>query len=212
MVNNAGYNTLGIAEALTEASMRTAMETNFWGPMHLTRKAVAIFRDLNPNSGEIGGTVVNVSSIGGRIALPAEAAYHASKFALEGFTEAIASELSPTWKIRMLILEPGGTKSQFTTQSKANAGPRHPAYNDPAMPVNVMLDALTDPKINDGLTDSSKVAMCLFDTLQKEELPLRLPTGADAYTAIKAKETAKMEELESWREVTESVGAAIAPL
>lgn len=126
MVNNAGCNTLGIAEALPETSMRTAMETNFWGPMHLTRKAVAIFRDVNPKSGEIGGTIVNVTSIGGRIALPAEAGYHASKFALEGFTEAIASELFPAWKIRVMILEPGGTKSQFTATSKANAGTSPP--------------------------------------------------------------------------------------
>ena len=212
MVNNAGINNLGIAEALPEASMRATMETNFWGPVHLTRKAVAIFRDVNPNSGDIGGTVVNVSSIGGRLAYPAEAGYHASKFALEGFTEAMASELYPAWKIRMMILEPGGTKSQFTASSVANAGPRHPAYDDPAMPVNAMLDYLTNPKINDGLVDTSKVAECLFDTLQRDELPLRLPTGVDAYTAITAKDTAKMEELERWREVTVSVGGGIIPL
>lgn len=74
-----------------------------------------------------------------------------------------------------------------------------------------MFDALTDPKLNDGLTDTSKVAQCLFDTLQLEELPLRLPTGTDAYNAIKAKEMAKMEELERWREITESLGPATIP-
>ena len=212
MVNNAGVNFIGIAEAFTEASMRSTMETNFWGPMHLTRKAIAIFRDINPNTGKIGGTVVNVTSIGGRIALPAEAGYHASKFALEGWTEAIASELSPAWKIRIMLLEPGGTKSQFTANSTANAGPRHPAYDDPEMPVNVMIDALTNPKLNDGLADTSNIAKCLFDTLQKNELPLRLTTGLDAFRIIKAKETAKMEELEKWRGVTESVGGGDVPV
>lgn len=133
MVNNAAINAIGVTEALTEESMRAVMETNFWGPMRITRKAIAIFRDVNSKSGGgIGGTVVNVSTIGGRIALPAEAPYHASKFALEGFSECIASELAPDWKIRVLILEPGGTKTHFIENSRANTGPSHPAYNDPS--------------------------------------------------------------------------------
>ena len=156
---------------------------------------------------------MNVSSIGGRAAFPAEAAYHASKFALEGFTEAIASELDPEWRIRLLILEPGGTKSKFTTSSGAGTdkGVRHPAYSDPKMPVNVMLDALTSPQINEGLVDAERVASCLFEVLQGEELPLRLPTGRDSYAAIQGKEKAKMEELEAWRGVSEGVGGGEIP-
>ncbi|KAL6248811.1 hypothetical protein RBB50_003874 [Rhinocladiella similis] len=211
VVNNAGINTVGITEALTEESMRAVMETNFWGPMHLTRKAIAIFRDVNPKSGGIGGTVVNVSTIGGRFALPAEAPYHASKFALEGFSEGIASEMAPDWKIRVLILEPGGTKTRFIDNSRANTGPSHPAYSDPSLPVNLMLGALANPALNDGLVDPIEVAKCLFNTLQKDSIPLRLPTGPDAYTMIKAKETAKLDELEKWREVSLSVGGGGIP-
>lgn len=207
MVNNAAINAIGVTEALTEESMRAVMETNFWGPMRITRKAIAIFRDVNSKSGGgIGGTVVNVSTIGGRIALPAEAPYHASKFALEGFSECIASELAPDWKIRVLILEPGGTKTHFIENSRANTGPSHPAYNDPSLPVNLMLGAISNPALNDGLVDPRELAKCLFNTLQKDHIPLRLPTGPDAYAMIKAKETAKLEELETWREVSESVG------
>ena len=212
VVNNAGINTFGHAEALTEEAMRSMMETNFWGPMHLTRKAIAAFRDINPtDGGAIGGTIVNVSSIGGRVAFPNHAGYHASKFALEGFTEAIASELDPKWKIRVLILEPGGTKSSFATSSTADDIPRHPAYRDPKLPVNVMLEALTDSKLTETHVEAEKVAQCLFETLQKEKIPMRLPTGKDSFGAIKGKETAKMEELEAWREVSEGVGGTTIP-
>ncbi|KIX01841.1 uncharacterized protein Z518_09568 [Rhinocladiella mackenziei CBS 650.93] len=215
MINNAGYNSVGIAEVVPESTMRLTMETNFWGPMRLTRKAVAILRDVNPNSGSIGGTIVNVTSIGGRLALPAEAAYHASKFALEGFTEAITSELHPDWKIRVMLLEPGGTKSQFTTQSNANSRAdfrEHSAYQDENMAVNQMIKALSDPGLNEKLIEAERVAKTLFDVLEKHEaLPMRLPTGKDAYGIIRAKESAKMDELERWKSVTESVGDADIP-
>ena len=153
--------------------------------------------------------MVNVSSIGGRCAFPAHVGYHASKFALEGFTEAIATELDPRWKIRILILEPGGTKSQFTSSS--NAGdevPRHPAYGDEELPVNQMLKAMTDPGLNEKGVDPTEVARCLFEVLGREEIPLRLPTGQDAFAAIKWKEGAKMEELEKWKAVSEGVGGS----
>jgi NAD(P)-dependent dehydrogenase (short-subunit alcohol dehydrogenase family) len=211
--NVAGINTFGHAEAVTEQRMREIMETNFWGPMHLTRAAVSVFRDVNPQHGHaIGGTVVNVSSIGGRCAYPNHAPYHSSKFALEGFSEALASELDPRWNIRMLILEPGGTKSEFTKQSVAAEGvPRHPAYADPKLPVNLMLEALMDPALSDGFVEAESVAKTLFEVLQGEELPLRLPTGKDAFSAIKGKEMAKMEELEKWRKVSEGVGGGSIP-
>jgi short chain dehydrogenase len=78
LCNNAGYGLYGDTEALTEEQMRNQMETNFWGALSLTREAVRIFREVNPKSGNIGGTVVQVSSIGGRAAFPGGALYHAS--------------------------------------------------------------------------------------------------------------------------------------
>ena len=213
VVNNAGINTFGHAEALSEQTMRDMMETNFWGPMHLTRLAIAAFREANPKTGKIGGTVVNVSSIGGRVAFPNHAGYHASKFALEGFSEAITTELDPKWGIKVMILEPGGTKSSFATASAAPEGaPRHSAYGDEELPVNVMLKALMDPKLTEGHVEAEKVAECLFQVLDGErELPMRLPTGRDAFAAIRGKEELKVEELERWKEVSESVGGGVVP-
>ena len=69
---------LGVTEAFDEKDLRALMETNFWGMLHLTRAAVKIFREENPRSGSIGGVVVQVSSMGGRVAFPGDSIYHAS--------------------------------------------------------------------------------------------------------------------------------------
>lgn len=78
LCNNAGYSLYGDTEALTEEQMRNQLETNFWSAMNLTREAVRIFREVNPKSGGIGGTVIQVSSVGGRGGFPGGALYHAS--------------------------------------------------------------------------------------------------------------------------------------
>jgi NADP-dependent 3-hydroxy acid dehydrogenase YdfG len=78
LVNNAGYALYGDTEALPDQQMRSQMETNFWAALSLTREAVRIFREVNPKSGGIGGTVVQISSIGGRVAFTGGALYHAS--------------------------------------------------------------------------------------------------------------------------------------
>jgi NAD(P)-dependent dehydrogenase (short-subunit alcohol dehydrogenase family) len=78
LCNNAGYGLYGDTEALNDGQMRDQLETNFWSALSLTREAVRIFREVNPKSGSIGGTVVQVSSIGGRVAFQGGALYHAS--------------------------------------------------------------------------------------------------------------------------------------
>jgi NAD(P)-dependent dehydrogenase (short-subunit alcohol dehydrogenase family) len=174
--------------------------------MQITRKAVAVMREINPKHGDVGGNIVNVSSIGGRVAYPAHAGYHAAKFALEGFSEAIATELDPSWKIRVLILEPGGTRSSFLAKSQEDGVPRHRAYSDEGLPVNQMLRALNDPKVAESFVEPEEVAKCLFKVLGSDDMPLRLPTGKDAWAAVHAKEKLKTDELNKWKAVSEGVG------
>ncbi len=69
---------MGVAEAVPDSDMRAVMETNFWAAVHLTTRAVAIMREENAASGPIGGTIVNITSMGGRVAFPGDAIYHAS--------------------------------------------------------------------------------------------------------------------------------------
>lgn len=98
LVNNAGYTLVGDTEAAEDRESHALFETNFWGMVNITKRALGIMRDQNPKGGgQQGGVVFNISSMGGFIGFPGSAFYHASKFAMEGWTEAIAKELPTEW-------------------------------------------------------------------------------------------------------------------
>jgi len=103
MVNNAGYALEGDTENATEDEERAEMETLFWGPVRLSKHAMRIMRDENPKTGQQGGVVLNVTSVGGFVGFPGSAFYHAGKFAVEGFTESVAKEMRPEWNSEYLI-------------------------------------------------------------------------------------------------------------
>lgn len=102
VVNNAGYGLMGDTESFVVndddlEKARGVVETNFWGTAQVSAHAVRVFRDENPKSGQIGGVVLNVTSIGGFAGFPGSAFYHASKFAVEGFTEGLSKEVRSDW-------------------------------------------------------------------------------------------------------------------
>lgn len=99
VVNNAGYALVGDTEGAGDKESRALMDTNFWGMVDVSKRALGIMRDVNArNGGQVGGVILNISSMGGWFGFPASAFYHASKFAMEGWTEAVAKELPHEWK------------------------------------------------------------------------------------------------------------------
>ena len=81
------------------------METNFWAAINVSKRAVKLMREDNvKNGGKTGGVIVNVTSMGGRVSFGGDAMYHASKYALEAYTEALAQEVDPKWNISFLLL------------------------------------------------------------------------------------------------------------
>lgn len=86
---------VGAAEDMAKA--RGVMETNFWGVAQICAHAVRVFRDVNAKNGQIGGAVLNITSIGGFAGFPGSAFYHASKFAVEGLTESMSKEVRADW-------------------------------------------------------------------------------------------------------------------
>ena len=106
LVNNAGYIQLGAMEETTEAQARREMEALFWGPYFMTQRAIPYFRKWG------GGLFVQVSSLAGIGGLPGNTMYAASKYALEGMSEALMRELKP-FGIKVLILEPGGIRTSI---------------------------------------------------------------------------------------------------
>lgn len=122
VINNAGSHLLGAAVETSEAELRAQMELNFFGAVHLT-EAVVRASMLERRSGRI----INVSSVGGRFATPFASAYCASKFALEGYMEALRLELLP-FSIYVSNLEPGFLRTETTATSVIPVESGHPLY------------------------------------------------------------------------------------
>ncbi|MBD2775091.1 SDR family oxidoreductase [Iningainema tapete] len=119
LVNNAGYALMGPLEGLTPKQLEHQFQTNVFGVVSVTQQVLPILRRQG------GGTIINVASIGGRLAFPLATSYHASKWAIDGLSEALRYELQP-FGIRVKIIEPGGIKTDFINRGTTWA--THPAY------------------------------------------------------------------------------------
>lgn len=109
VVNNAGYGLCGAFETLSEAQIRQQMEINFFGLIDVTRKSLEVMRAQKPQ----GGVIQQVTSIGGQRGVPLFSIYCASKWAVEGFTEALSHEVKPEWNIKLTCVEPGGFRTDW---------------------------------------------------------------------------------------------------
>lgn len=111
VVNNAGYGLIGPFEAATDEQIRRQFDTNVFGLMNVCREIIPYFREQKR------GTIINITSVGGRVTFPLYSLYHASKWAVEGFSESLRYELEPQ-KIRVKLIEPGPIKTSFYDRSQ----------------------------------------------------------------------------------------------
>jgi NAD(P)-dependent dehydrogenase (short-subunit alcohol dehydrogenase family) len=212
VINNAGYGLLGELESTPVQAGRDLFEINYWAPVHITKHALRVMRSVNPLSGPIGGVIAQVSSAGGYITAPGQCFYHASKWALEGFSESIAKELDPEWHIRFAIFEPGSVKTRWSEENQAKGIVQHEAYRRPegkglATELIRNMRGAFEQKIG---ADAGKVARVMVEVVIDREGTwggrglLRLPVGADSWTLIQndAKEVEEM--LDKWRDISES--------
>jgi NAD(P)-dependent dehydrogenase (short-subunit alcohol dehydrogenase family) len=116
VVNNAGYGQFGFVEELSEEDLRAQIETNLFGAMWVTQAALPVLR------GRGGGRILQVSSIGGVTAFPGIGAYHASKWALEGISQALAQEVA-AFNIKVTIIEPTGYSTDWAGPSAKRTQP-----------------------------------------------------------------------------------------
>ncbi|NHC44260.1 SDR family oxidoreductase [Motilibacter aurantiacus] len=184
VVNNAGYGQFGMIEELSEAELRDQIETNVFGALWVTQAALPHLRAQG------GGHILQVSSIGGISAFPNIGAYHASKWALEGFSQALAQEVAD-FGIRVTLIEPGGFSTDWGGSSARHATPL-PAYDEfrekAAEQRRRRTSAAGDP------TASAAAVLRLVDA---ENPPLRVFLG----TAPLGIATADYEQrLATWRE------------
>ena len=200
LVNSAGYALSGDTESATEAEMHDIMETNFFGTVRTTLAALPHMR-----RGGRGGIVMNISSVAGVCAFPGHAFYHASKHAVEGWTESLAKEVSQDWGISFCIVEPAAVKTNFEGHSKKNTMP-HPEYADPKMPAR-MLQRYVDAGLKKGVgMEPEDVARVLYEVAEKgEKVPLHLPLSMNAFGLIKGDFEGRLTALEEVKEVSGSL-------
>jgi NAD(P)-dependent dehydrogenase (short-subunit alcohol dehydrogenase family) len=195
LVNNAGYGLLGAAEELDISQLRRQFEANFFGLVNITRTVLPIMRRAR------GGWIVNISSVGGVRAIAGFSAYSATKFAVEGFSEALAQEVAPLG-IAVTIVEPGRFRTDWAGRSLEVA----PAtITDYASTVGATRDLMASLNGNQE-GDPVRGAAAIIQAVDAERPPLRLALGADAVAAIRQKLAAAGDELRAWEAVSVSTG------
>lgn len=174
--NNAGYGMSGPLEGLTDEQMMRMVYTNLMGPIRVTKAFIPHFRQKK------AGLFINTTSIGGLIAVPFNSLYHATKWALEGWSESMAFELGQLG-IGLKIVEPGGMRTDFFTRS-LDVG-RHPAYD--AL-VDKVMGAITDPKQMATYSMPEQIAEVVFEAATDGKDQLRYVAGADAVATVAARQ------------------------
>ena len=180
LINNAGYGLFGSVEDTSIEEIKAQFETNFFGVVRVTQQVLPLMRRQNT------GTIVNVSSVGGRIGLPALSAYHSTKFALEGLSESIAFELEP-FGIRVVIIEPGVIRTNILNSSssaKKALDPKSP-YFSLSQKLNDNFKSMME---SESTSSPEEVAKVILQAVTSENPRLRYSVGDDAANLIHARE------------------------
>ena len=190
LVNNAGYGVVGALEELDEDAVRTAFDANVYGPYRLIRALLPSMRMRGK------GHILNVSSMAGFVGTPGFCFYSATKFAIEGMTEALAQEVA-SFGIKVTLIEPGPFRTGFRGRNLYSAPPMD-AYAATVGKFRKML-ADTDGK-QPG--DPRRGADAMIAVVEAEKPPLRLPLGEMCVQQIRGKLERVREELDRWQAVS----------
>jgi NAD(P)-dependent dehydrogenase (short-subunit alcohol dehydrogenase family) len=191
IVNNAGYGLMGAVEELDALELEDVFKTNFFGAREVIRALLPTLR------AQRAGWIVNISSVGGFTGTPGAGAYNASKFALEGLSEALAQELAPLG-IRVLIVEPGYFRTDFLNDSMRTAKATIADYADTAGSTIKTIAERNGKQPG----DPRKAARAIIKAIESLHPPLRLVLGGDAVERVTNKLAAVRHDLDDWREVS----------
>ena len=184
VVNNAGYGLFGSVEEVSEQQARDQIETNLFGALWVTQAALPILREQG------SGHVVQVSSIGGVHAFPGIGLYHASKWGLEGFTQALAGEVAELG-IKVTIVEPGGFSTDWAGPSSVSADEIR-AYQ-PVRDANA--ERFSDPS---AVGDPEATGPAILELVDAEQPPLRVFFGSKPIDLIRPEYEQRLAEWERW--------------
>ncbi len=185
LVNNAGINAYGPVERIPLVEAERLFETNFFGALRMLQAFVPAMRERGR------GTVVNISSLAGRIGPPLVGVYAASKFALEGLSEALRFELAH-FGVRVILIEPGYTESAMRGRSP-HFGDDEPPYAE----LRRLWEGSDAVLVGGQRPTATRVAEVIAEALAADAPPLRWPVGADAELVLKARAAMDDERFEA---------------
>jgi len=186
-INNAGYGLFGAVEEVSEAEARAQMETNFFGALWVTQAVLPQMREQK------SGHIIQVSSIGGVNAFPTIGMYHASKWALEGFSQSLAAEVAPMG-IFVTLVEPGGYATDWGGASAIRATPL-PAYD-------AARAAIASFRSSNVPGDPDATGAAILKIVDAEKPPLRVFFGSGGLPMTKAEYARRIDTWETWNDLS----------
>ena len=187
VVNNAGYGLFGAVEELTEQQVRGQMETNFYGALWVTQAALPLLRAQG------SGHIVQISTVGGVVSFPNLGGYNASKWALEGLTEALAQEVAG-FGIKVTLVEPGGFETDWAGSS-ATFATQLPAYDDLRTAV-----AAAWSDVESG--DPAATGAALLKIVDADNPPLRVFFGTAPLHLVPQVYAERLKTWQEWADIS----------
>jgi NAD(P)-dependent dehydrogenase (short-subunit alcohol dehydrogenase family) len=201
LVNNAGYGYFAPFEQMTSEQFRDVVETCLFGVVYTTRAALPVMRKQK------SGYIFQVSSVGGRMAMPGNSPYHAAKWAVGGFSDSLAAEAAP-FGVKVCTLEPGGIRTNWAQRAGENSPEVMPEYEESVGAIYRLLASVR----GNAEGDPKKIADVIVKLANTQDVPKRLILGKDAEARVKNVESARAEEAAKFRELTLSTVFPDAPV
>ena len=201
LVNNAGYGYFAPFEQMTSEQFRDVVETCLFGVVYTTHAALPVMRKQK------SGHIFQVSSVGGRMAMPGNSPYHAAKWAVGGFSDSVAAEVAP-FGVKVCTLEPGGIRTNWAQRAGENSPEVMPEYEESVGAIYRLLASVR----GNAEGDPKKIADVIVKLANTQDVPKRLILGKDAEARVKNVESARSEEAAKYRDLTLSTVFPDAPV
>lgn len=193
LVNNAGFGYFGAIEESDEQEVRRMFEANFWGLAAMTRAVLPKMRTRR------SGTIVNISSIGGFVGNPGVGFYNATKFAVNGFSEALQKEVAPLG-IKVLLVQPSGFRTDWAGRSANDATVQIEDYAETARKNQETIRGYSGSQPGDPV----RGVKAIIEAVEAENPPFHLLLGRAALRGARNKLTSLQNDFDAWAETTES--------
>lgn len=190
IVNNAGYGLFGAVEELTAEQLQRQLDVNLFGVLHVTQAALPLLREQG------SGHIIQISTVGGVTTFPTLGGYHASKWALEGLTEALAKEVAQ-FGIAVTLVEPGGYATDWAGASAVTAAP-NAAYDGLR---NAMQQSMAQMPAN-AIGDPKATGPAILAVADAEQPPLRVFFGTQPVDLIPSVYAERLATWDAWRAVS----------